>query len=119
MSFFKDGNQIVSSDLIGEDGSTLNIQYIHADHAGIYSCQVRTLIDIISMDTELVVLKAEPIIQSVKGGVIRVMTGGNASIECVSSGIPAPSNKFRYKISYVFFFVRNLIKHEYKLKCEC
>ena len=77
---------------------------MHSDHAGTYSCQVTTLLDIISMDTEVVVVKSEPTILTVngkvldkilEGNVVGEMTGGNVSIECVSNGIPAPTNKFR------------------------
>lgn len=56
------------------------------------------------MDTEVVVVKSEPTILTVngkvldeilEGNIVGEMTGGNVSIECVSNGIPAPTNKFR------------------------
>ena len=62
--------------------------------------QVKTVLDMITLDTELVVVTARPVVafqtDDAGGSTLREMTGGNVSFKCVSTGIPAPTIKFRY-----------------------
>jgi len=115
-SWSKDGTRLsdewmqASSEVTDPNGSTsasssLHVRYLLSEHAGRYVCEVRTRLDVVTIDTQLTVETAgarlvSPSPSSSTGSPavsIGQVVGGDTSIVCTATGIPSPNIIFKFR----------------------
>ena len=94
VSWTKDNLPVPPEFLQGRD--RIRIPYLLSQHSGMYTCEIKTLLDVIRSGTELRVKTLEPQVLSPVALKIGKSMGSAVSIKCSAAGIPSPTLSFKF-----------------------